>query len=133
MDARAAFKFGFISRCIEAGITDPADMLQHVKQASGAGGAGIGTMLGLDALGESAKALAGAGKDVVETGLNWGMPLALAGPPIAGYIGGNLLGKATQVDDFNADDAKRQEIIDEYHRQADKLRRQSLLQRSGIA
>ena len=118
MDAREAFKFGFLARCIDAGYTTPAEIHQAIKTAmvKSAGGLGLGDVAkGIGELGSSA--------------LGWGIPLALAAPPVAGYMAGNLAAKATDVDDYDTDEAKRQELVDEYKRQAARTRRQGLVRK----
>ncbi len=111
-----AFKVGFLAKCAEDGLT-PDQMLARVKQAHDLfeKRAFIGDMLGsaAGAAGGLAKGLAG-----------YGVPLALAAPPILGALGGYGLAKATDVDDTDVDAIKNRELVEEMRRQAEKLRRQ---------
>lgn len=112
MDARQAFKQGFIAHCIELGYTTPAQICDVVKQA-------------LDKrafFGENAlSSLAGVGK--------LGLGLAAVAPPIVGGIVGNLAAKATDISDYDVEEAKQQEVIDEYKRQSERMRRSGQLRR----
>ena len=119
MDAREAFKLGFLSHCIEAGHTSPARVLGLFKQAN------IGAYLGLDALSNAVKGVGELGSTALELGL----PVAALTPPLLGAGAGYLASKATDISDRNTDDAKNQEVMDEYHRQAERLRREGMLRR----
>lgn len=116
MDARQAFKCGFIARCVEDGFTTPEQINQLLKSAD------------FDALKALGSLASGVG-NVASTGINWGVPLALAAPPILGAVGGTMAGKATDVDDYDVAEAKNQEIVDEYRRQAERVRRESMLRK----
>jgi len=110
MDARTAFKQGFIAHCIELGHTDPAAIRDIVKQA-----------FVTEAVNKVTNFATGAGK--------LGLGLALAAPPIVGGVAGHLAAKATDVSDYDVEEAKKQEVIDEYRRQAERMRRSGLLRR----
>ena len=127
MTEREQFKFDFMAACIDRGLTTPQAMLPLAKAAMEK------QALGLSTLWNAVTGTAGAAKDVASTGLSWGLPLALAAPPIAGYVGGNLAARATDIDDFDVDEAKQQELINEYHRQAERAKRQGLLRRLAQA
>jgi hypothetical protein len=125
MDARESFKFGFIARCIDAGLTTPAQIAGAAKQAAAA--VEKQALFGLDHIPYAGNAL-----DTVGT---LGATALLAGPPLVGAALGGLASKATDVGDYDVDEAKSDEVIDEYHRQADRLRREGMLRRhtdSGI-
>lgn len=121
MDARQSFKLGFIARCIEAGLTTPAEITKAAQDACER----LEKSADFLGLGGAAKALG----NVAGTTLSYGLPLLAAGPPIVGAAVGHLAGKATDIDDFDSEEAKRQEIIDEYHRQAARAKRTGLLRR----
>lgn len=112
LTAQEAFKVGFLARCVRDGQT-PDQILARVKQAAALleKRAFLGGLL--DAAGGAAKSVAG-----------YGLPLALAAPPVLGGLGGYALAKATDVDDTDVDDVKNREIVDELRRQTEALRRQ---------
>jgi len=130
LSARDAFKVGFLSRCVENGL-GPAEILAAVKAA--------GDLLEKRAfLGD----LVGKGVDLAKgvggAALGYGLPLALAAPVVGGGALGYGLAKATDVDDTDIKEIKDQEVVDEYRRQTEKLRRQKavrdyhrLVQRTG--
>lgn len=132
MDARSAFKFAFISHCIDLGHTTPESMLGALKSAIdrratkqadfGLGALGLG-------LGEAVKGLGEVGGKVLE----FGLPIAAVAPAAAGVLGGTLAAKATDTSDYDVDQAKNQEVVDEYRRQADRLRREGALRRISQA
>lgn len=110
MEAREAFKFGFMLRCVEAGVTDPGAIYKQAveKQA----------LLGLGTLpGKALDAVSGLGR----TAAMVGVPLALAAPPVAGALMGHGLATATETDDRDVDEAKREELIGELRRQTARL------------
>lgn len=134
MNDRESFKFNFMARCIDNGLTTPAEMLTAVKQASASlekksDEGGIGEYLTLGALGHGLKGIGEGVGHIGSTMLSWGIPLALAAPPVAGAVAGHLMAKSQDVDDFDVDDAKNEELIDTYGREAAKLRRQGLIRR----
>ncbi len=125
MDARQSFKFAFISSCIDAGFTTPACIRDAVKQAMEKSANPLATFFGLDAL---SKGVGGVWDTAKELGTASLAGLAVA-PPIAGAIAGHLAGKATDISDFDVNQAKQQELVAEYKRQADRLRREGQLRR----
>ena len=118
MNALESFKFGFISRCIEDGLTSTQEMAQLVKSAIGLGGLGV-----LDSVGGLATGAMDLAKEYGPIGLG----VLAAGPPIAGYMGGRMLAGGTDVDDFDVDDVKRKELINEYKTQPAKLLQEASL------
>lgn len=116
LDACQAFKLGFLSRCAAEGVS-LRDMPPLVKSA-GVKLAILGTLVG--------KAM-DVGKGVAGATLGWGIPLAVAAPPLLGGLAGFGLAKATDVDDTDVDDIKAQERIEEYKRQTARLDRQRLV------
>jgi hypothetical protein len=112
---REAFKVGFLSRCVEDGLT-LEQAHQRVKEAQekialSIPGADIPGKL-IDAAGSIAK-----------PALGWGIPLALAAPPVVGGLAGYAASKATDIDDTDVDEVKRRELINEYKKQTKKLLR----------
>lgn len=114
---REAFKVGFLSRCVEEGL-DADQIRERVKSALDKLAFEIP---GADVPGK----LVDFAKGVGLTGLSWGLPLALAGPPIVGGLGGYALAKATDVGDADAGEIKKRELVDEYRRQTDQLNRET--------
>lgn len=115
LSAKEAFKVGFLARCAAAGLT-PGETLYAVKAAADAfeKRAFLGSLLGkaTDAAGGVAKGLAG-----------YAIPAAVIAPPVLGGLGGYALAKATDVDDTDVEAIKNQELIDEYTRQTEDVRR----------
>ena len=103
MDARQAFKQGVIAACIEQGHTTPQQIVGVIKTALVGD---IKDAVGL--LGDTA-AIA--------------IPAALAIPPLIGYGGGLAAGKATSDSELNVKDIQRQELINEYKRSTERLRK----------
>lgn len=113
LDSRDSFKVAFLARCVEDNLT-PEQMLVRIKEAQEKI-AFVGNALGK---------LVDVGRGVVDAGLGWGIPLALAAPPFIGAVSGAALAKGTDIDDRDVADIKDQEVIDEYQRQSALLRRQ---------
>ena len=113
---RENFKFAFLSRCIESGITTPEEIHQTVKKA-------------LDELDTPAEKQASAWEALSNIG-GWTLAGAAAAPPILGAGLGYAAARAGDVDDADVEEVKRQEVIDELRRQAKRLRhrRQTALQ-----
>jgi hypothetical protein len=106
-----AFKVGFLARCVRDGLT-PEQIHDRVKTAADLfeKEAFLGSLIG--AAGNAVKGMGG-----------YALPLAIAAPPVLGGLGGYALAKATDVDDTDVEDIKGQEVLDEYRRQAERLRR----------
>ena len=65
--------------------------------------------------------LAATGKGLASSAAGFGVPLALAAPPIAGAALGGMFGKMTDIDDVDVDRAKNDELIAELRRQTSRL------------
>jgi hypothetical protein len=112
---------------IARGYTTPGEILASLKTASlktaSLKTASLKTAyFGIEkvpVLSDVASALTAVGR----TAFNWGLPLAIAAPPILGYVGGQLAANATDADDIDVDEVKRLELIDEYKRQTQKTTR----------
>lgn len=114
-----AFKVGFLERCVRDGLT-PTQMLEQVKQAS--------DMLEKRAFLSSLLSSAGnAIGNVAHTATSYGLPIALAAPPILGGLAGYGLAKATDVNDTDVDAVKNREIAEEYRRQTEILKRRKAM------
>ena len=72
---------------------------------------------------ELIKTLGGLAKKVVDIGAAG----AVLAPPVIGGAAGYGISKLTDVDEEDVEDVKKQELIDEYKRQADKLRQSKAL------
>jgi hypothetical protein len=117
LSARDAFKVGFIARCAEDGLR-PEEIRLRVKQAA--------ELLEKHAtfLGDMAGKVVDVGKGIGTAAVDWGVPLGLAAPPILGGMAGYGLARATDIDDTDVEDIKNQEVLQEYRRQSDRLRRE---------
>jgi hypothetical protein len=111
LSARENFKFAFLSRCIESGITTPAEIHQVVKQA-------------LDELAAPTEKAAFTDATINALGNIGGWTAAglLAAPPILGAGIGYAAARAGDVDDADIAEVKRQEVIDELRRQSKRIR-----------
>lgn len=116
MNQDEAFKLGFLSRCLEEGLS-PAETNQLAKlssdyfekQASAA--SSVGSVLG--------SALSGASNLAGPA-----LALGLAAPPALGGISAYFYNKALDTDSNDAvDEIKKQELVETYRRMADQLRR----------
>ncbi len=113
MESKEAFKIGFMSRCIEEGLSQEktaelAEKAAALVKTSGT----IGDISGLvKSIGVPAAAL------------------AAAAPVVAGGGAAYLYNKATDVDGEEVEEIKQKELAEEYARMADQLRRQSKLRK----
>lgn len=118
LTAQEAFKVGFLGRCIEQGLS-PEATLAAVKTASDLfKRASVSGLFGtaLDKTFDLGKGM-----------LHYGLPAALVAPPILGGLAGYGLARATDIDDTDVAEIKNRELVDELHRQTERLRRQKLL------
>lgn len=115
LDERQMFKAAFMRDCIERGYTTPQQMLGQVKEAQG----WISRLLG-----GAYNLTAPVAQGTLGTAAQYGIPLALAAPPILGGTGGYLLARATDIDETDVSEAKNKEVIEELRRQTERLRRQ---------
>jgi len=126
MDDRQAFKFGFMLKCIDNGLTTPGEMLTAVKQAEAALDAPVKQAEGpMSMLGSAWNGATG----LANTALSWGIPLALAAPPLLGAGIGHLAAKAQDISDQDVDEAKNNELIEAYGREAARSRREGVIRR----
>ena len=115
-----SFKAGFLTRCVEDGLSTE-EALSRVKSASDSLDAvekqgALGLESGVEAIAKTLRQLGGLG-----------LATAVAAPPVLGGIAGYAHSKLSDVDEEDVDHIKKQELIDEYKRQADKLRQSQSL------
>lgn len=111
-----AFKVGFLARCVSDGLS-PDQILTRVKQAH--------DLLEKKAiLGNVINGVSGAAGSVAKGLAGYGIPLALLAPPALGGLAGYGLAKATDVDDTDVAEIKQRELVDEYQRQVEAMKRQ---------
>lgn len=122
MTPQEAFKIGFLARCVEGGLSDEQTNALAKRAA--------------DLVGEQEKSASiteAAGKaigGVMEAGGKVVYPLAalaLATPPALGGLAAYFKNQATDIDEDDVESVKRQELIAQYRRMADQLRRQKQL------
>jgi hypothetical protein len=106
LNQRQMFKAGFLARCIEDGYTTPDQIRERVKEAR--------EKLAID--------LWGPIKDVGSAVTGWGIPLALAAPPLAGAGLGYAAAKATDIEDNDVEEERRQELINALRAHTQRLR-----------
>lgn len=118
LTALEAFKYGFISRCVEDRLT-PDQIAASAEKAAAfmEKGASLSGLL-TTALGKTVDF----GGRLGSTALSYGLPAALAAPPIIGGIAGYGLARATDIDDTDVSEIKDHEVIDELRRQTEKLK-----------
>ena len=112
LDERQQFKAAFIARCIEHGVTEPADIAAAARE-------GHEKIALLGGLGHAAGSAIDAVKGLGGVALGG---LAIA-PPLAGFLAGNALGNAGNLNDIDAEEVRRKEKIEEYRKQIERLRR----------
>jgi hypothetical protein len=110
LSAREAFKVGFLARCAAEGLSAP-ETARRVKDAA-------------DKLAGVLDAAGTLGKGLLEAGTGYGVPLALVAPPAVGGVAGWAAARMTDVDDTDVAEVKDREVLDEYRRQTERLRRQ---------
>jgi len=124
MDARSAFKLGFLTHCLTNGL-DVGQTIQLAKQASVAIRSGhlkrawFGVDDAIKATGDVAGKVVDAATPVAVAG---GLA-ALAAPPIVGAIGGYGLGRLSDLDENDAGDVSKATVLHELRRQTDYLNR----------
>jgi hypothetical protein len=96
LDERQQFKAAFMMRCIEQGVTTPEEMTEVVKEAREKLAKDIGVL---------------------------GLGAAAIAPPALGFMAGNALGRTGDLNDIDAEEVKRKELIDELKKQTAHLRR----------
>jgi hypothetical protein len=110
---RENFKFAFMSRCIEEGVTTPTEIHQTVKRAIDE----------LENPPQEKQAFLGPAIEAISRMGSMALPIALAAPPILGAGAGYMAARAGDVDDADVEEVKRQELIQELRRQTQKIQR----------
>lgn len=122
MTDEQAFKVGFLARCAHDRL-GPVQTQASVRAAHRL----LEKYALLDKVWDLGKGLVGhgldAGKSIAEHTLGYGVPLALAAPPVLGGLAGYGLARATDIDDTDVDDVRDREVSDEYRRQTAALLR----------
>ncbi len=119
MTDRDAFKLGFLARCVEAG-QKPEDMLKEAQTALDLV-KNAGVVDALSGLGTKALDLgAGAAKGL----LSFGIPAAAMAPPALGAVAGYGAARMSDIGDTDVAEIRSQELIDQYRRESERLRRQ---------
>ena len=106
MEPREAFKIGFMSRCVEEGLSQEKTAELMEKAASG-----------------WASGMVDAGKAVLYPAA----ALALAAPPTLGGLAAYFKNKTMDSDTDDVEEIKQKEKADSYRRMADQLRRAKAL------
>jgi len=112
LTAREAFKVGFISRCVEKGI--PIEEIPGVVKQAMEKVAGVGDLI---------RGVTDIAKPVVSTAMGYGVPLALAAPPVLGGLAGYTAAQVSDIDDTDVEEIKKKEIIDELRKRRSQLLR----------
>jgi hypothetical protein len=122
MTPREGFKYGFLLRCAEEGLTaDEAEARAArglEKQAGGFDPLSIAS--------DVAKAGWGLGKWTAGKALTWGVPLGLGAAALGGGGLGYGLAKL-QEGDVDPEEIQREELISAYKTQADLARRKAIM------
>jgi hypothetical protein len=128
MQPHEAFKLGFLSRCVEEGLS-PEQTHGLAKSAAAVFSKEAFVREALGQVTGTVKDTAEAGKSVVELGKSmWPLAaLAVGVPAGAGALTAYLQNAATDVDSTDVAEAKQQELVDTYRRMADQLGRQKQL------
>lgn len=147
MDTKLAFRIAFFRRCADRGLTikQAKDLLGGIKANKDLAtefAARVKKSVDLlgatvNGLGNAANAAVGGLGDAVKA---VGVPAIVAAgalPPALGYVGGKIMGKATDYDDTDVDEIKLRELIDEYRRSTQYLqnldnRKQTAVKRTAI-
>ena len=121
MTPREGFKYGFLLRCAEEGLT--------VKQAEVRATRALEKHGGFDAW-DTAVSIGGGLKDLALGGagkaLSWGIPLGIGTAAGAGALGGYGLAKLREGD-TDPEEVQRQELIAAYRNQAELARRKAIM------
>ncbi len=126
LSGKESFKVGFLSRCIEEGVSNE-EALQRIKAASDSLDVAEKQAGVYDVLRDAGGFASGLLSPVVEQAAGVAKNSLLFGPPLLGAGAGYLHSKLTDVDEEDTEDIQKEELIDEYRRQADRLRQSQAL------
>lgn len=130
MTNKEAFLLGFLAKCAEEGLTPEEVEQRAMHKVAMMKVAILGAAM--NAATSAVKGVAGTGKDIVGAGLstakdvaggvaNVALPLLVAGPPIAGAGVGYAMSQL-EDDNFEVDDAKKDEELAEWNNAIQQLR-----------
>lgn len=108
MTDKEAFKFGFLLRCAQEGLT-PEETRQRIEKTAALKRADFDPLAAMRSVGKGA------------------LLTALVAPPAVGALGGYALATAHD-DNYDVDEAKKEEELAEYYRAIDQLGRSNRLQ-----
>lgn len=114
MNPQEAFKLGFLSRCVESGLSS-TETEKLVKAAYA-----CFTKKGFSAV-----------LDTVRSAAVPALAAAMIAPPALGGMSAYLVNKATDADASDVEDIKRRELIRTYRRMADQLKRHKKLRQDN--
>jgi enoyl-CoA hydratase/carnithine racemase len=117
LSPQEAFKLGFLSNCVEKGLSIE-QMREEVKKASDQ----LADVEKKAFLGPERAALWDDLGDLLKDVGRIGMGGLILGPPAVGATAGILHSRLSDVDDEDVEDVKKREVADEYRRQAQRLR-----------
>ena len=126
LSGKESFKVGFLSRCIEEGVSNE-EALQRIKAASDSLDAAEKQAGVYDALRDVGGFASNLLSPVVEQAAGAAKNTLLFAPPVLGAGAGYLHSKLTDVDEEDTEDIQKEELIDEYRRQAERLRQSQAL------
>lgn len=115
LSASEAFKVGCLQRWAQEGLS-PEDMLKRASDAI--------VLVKSALIGELAGKAIDVGQNAVNMAVGYGLPLAIAAPPIAGGIAGYGLARATDIDDTDINEIKDREVVDSLKHNTNRLNRQ---------
>lgn len=139
MSPEEAFKLGFLSRCVEEGLSSTktaelakkaSDFLEKKASPTVPVGAGMQLLNTLTSIPGyftgGARSGLGMARDItgMAKDLSPLMFLAAAAPPTIGGVAAALKNTATDISEEDVGEAKQQELAETYHRMAEQLRRQ---------
>jgi hypothetical protein len=119
MTPREGFKYGFLLRCAEEGLT-----AQEAEERAARGlEKHAGTIKDVVDVGTGLVSL---GSGLTSKALSYGIPLGIGAAALGGGLGGYGLAKMHEGD-VDPEEIQRQELISAYHAQADLARRKAIM------
>jgi hypothetical protein len=129
MRPNEAFKLGFLTRCVEEGLSSAQTNALAKRAADVMTKQGFTEWLSKQVFGP-VRTTANTVKSVADAGTSLAMPaaaLAIGVPASLGGLAAYLHNKATDIDSDAVDSAKKQELLDTYQRMTDQLGRKKQL------
>ena len=121
LSSQEAFKLGFLSNCVEKGLSIE-QMRAEVKQASDQLDFMVKQADPSSIIAAPIAPIVDDAGDVVKTTANLALASLLLAPPALGAAGGILHSNLSDIDEEDVEDVKKRELVDEYQRQAKRLR-----------